>query len=434
MAISLPFAPVLDRVQMVGGSTRGMSVYGAQSMFELNSTADVKVLGNFSGGGFAVTRRTTPSGGSATYAGFLPGLTYYENIPKRPIDRNSRDDSFCHFIPSTFEAEAAALVDVTGGTLPRRIVSSAPLVETELTVSPAGGAVLYMVNWGHAEQDSNLTLKLMNTSSDPAPAFGSARLASSNEAIGWTTAQDAIEFTLALPVVADAIVLRKTDDDDAAACPCSNASLCRPVATPLGSRPEVFGFGAGAPSTWMAFDWDVVTTVVPTASDPTTIDPQLICHAHAHGVRVVAFAPGSTSGAGGSVGSDLMPLSANLTARRLWVQRAASIVASMHLDGLNFDFESPLNSTDPRREYYAAVIAETRQALRADNPSASVSVDVGWNPDNVDGRYYDLQAMAKAADFLYIMDCASRNALECDPSLCDRFAAVADGVARGVCR
>ena len=48
---SLPFAPVLDTVQMVGGSARGMSVYGAQSTFELNSTADVKVLGNFSDGG-----------------------------------------------------------------------------------------------------------------------------------------------------------------------------------------------------------------------------------------------------------------------------------------------------------------------------------------------------------------------------------------------
>ena len=100
--------------------------------------------------------------------------------------------------------------------------------------------MIYMVNWGHAEQDLNLTLKLMNTSSDPAPAFGSARLASSNEVIGWTTAQDAIEFTLALPAVADAIVLRKTDDDDVA-----EALRCKPAAQ---CTKTAFCFHHGCPS------------------------------------------------------------------------------------------------------------------------------------------------------------------------------------------
>eukprot|EP01043_Picozoa_sp_COSAG02_P049647 COSAG02_NODE_5008_length_4726_cov_3.358764_4_plen_142_part_00 len=77
----------------------------------------------------------------------------------------------------------------------------------------------------------------------------------------------------------------------------------------------------------------------------------------------------------------------------------------LHLDGLNFDFEAPLNSSDPRRSYYAEVVAETRAALHATGlTTTSVSVDVGWSPDNVDGRYYDIPALTAAADFLYVMD------------------------------
>ena len=112
-------------------------------------------------------------------------------------------------------------------------------------------------------------------------------------------------------------------------CPCSRPELCDPITTPLTSRREIFGFGSG---NWQRFDWGVLTTVVPTAMHPADIDPELVCHAHAHGARVVAFAPGGTEGAGGQA-SVLMPLSANTTARRLWVQRAVSLVLELHLDG-----------------------------------------------------------------------------------------------------
>ena len=92
----------------------------------------------------------------------------------------------------------------------------------------------------------------------------------------------------------------------AGGCPCSPASLCDPITAPLDGRREVFGFGSG---NWRGFDWSVLTTVVPTALHPADIDPQLVCHAHAHGTRVVAFAPGGTEGSGGQT-SALMPLSA----------------------------------------------------------------------------------------------------------------------------
>ena len=54
--------------------------------------------------------------------------------------------------------------------------------------------------------------------------------------------------------------------------------------------------------------------------------------------------------------------------------------------------------------YYATIIAETRAALQVAIPTVSVSVDVGWSSDNIDGRYYDVKKLAAAADFLYVMD------------------------------
>ena len=73
----------------------------------------------------------------------------------------------------------------------------------------------------------------------------------------------------------------------------------------------------------------------------------------------------------------------------------------LHLDWLNFDFEAPLNSSWTRRSYYAEVVAETRAALHATGlTTPSVSVDVGWPPDNIDGRYYDIPALTAAADFV----------------------------------
>jgi hypothetical protein len=69
---------------------------------------------------------------------------------------------------------------------------------------------------------------------------------------------------------------------------------------------------------------------------------------------------------------------------------------------LSSSFSPPL-SLSSTGEYYASIVAETRQAMRAAIPTASISVDVGWSPDNVDGRYYDIPALAAASDYLYVV-------------------------------
>ena len=61
-------------------------------------------------------------------------------------------------------------------------------------------------------------------------------------------------------------------------CPCGSDALCEPVQTR--HEREVFGFNAGTNTTWSSIDWQQVTTIA------WSTDPQLVCLAHKHQVRL----------------------------------------------------------------------------------------------------------------------------------------------------
>ena len=145
----------------------------------------------------------------------------------------------------------------------------------------------------------------------------------------------------------------------------------------------MFGFGSG--DNWKHYDWGVITTYVPTESTNgfSAIDPALVAHAHAHGARIVPFSPGTEGPTG-------LPLTSNATARKLWVDETVQGIVRYNLDGINFDYETPLACSDPRVGYYTMLVNETRVALQAAIPTAQVSVDVAWSPQTIDGRCYDL--------------------------------------------
>lgn len=74
------------------------------------------------------------------------------------------------------------------------------------------------------------------------------------------------------------------------------------------------------------------------------------------GVRVIMAAPGP------------VPLTANVTARREWVESALEVVRQRHMDGVVFDFEDPLPMGDPRAGYYAQLINETTRRFHQGAP------------------------------------------------------------------
>ena len=137
---------------------------------------------------------------------------------------------------------------------------------------------------------------------------------------------------------------------------------------------QVFAFGSG--NNWMHYDWNVLTSYVPTESAQGLhlISPALIKHAHQHNAKIIPFAPGNAT-----AGQISVPLTANRTVRTLWINKTVNDLVKYSLDGVNFDVELPMNASDPRIGWYTDLVRETTLKIHAAIPGGQVSVDVGKN-------------------------------------------------------
>ena len=107
---------------------------------------------------------------SSSISYFVPAL------PKRPIDRCSRNDCYCHFLPTEFDHAAAAILRGPVRNIAVRTTSSHALVETELSVASGKGALLFVINWRN-EPVANLTI----TVNEATDLHGTPTLASTGE-------------------------------------------------------------------------------------------------------------------------------------------------------------------------------------------------------------------------------------------------------------
>ncbi|CAM1320675.1 CTBS (predicted) [Pycnogonum litorale] len=152
---------------------------------------------------------------------------------------------------------------------------------------------------------------------------------------------------------------------------------------------EVVGFLVDSTSsTWNKLHWQKLTTLA-LFMDP---DPELICLAHKHRVRVVAarnFPVASLT---------------NGTARQEWVKDKVAFVKRHKLDGINIDFESAIPKTHLAQKIgLNDLVNETSESFRSAIKGSQVSFDVAWSPDGIDGRYYDYKTIADLVDFVFVM-------------------------------
>jgi len=136
----LPFAEPIETIRWKNAT---MPAFGAKSRI---STDGARVEAVFSDGTPAISRNAVGKG-TAIYCAFLPGLTYFKPaLPKRPVDRSSRDDALCHLIPTAFDKNVGRLIGEVGQ-VNRPIVASDPLVETTI-IEAKQGTVITVNNWG----------------------------------------------------------------------------------------------------------------------------------------------------------------------------------------------------------------------------------------------------------------------------------------------
>jgi len=157
-------------------------------------------------------------------------------------------------------------------------------------------------------------------------------------------------------------------------CPCDNP---RPVSSTDDSG-IVLGF-AELSSTGEAYNWTHINTVA-------WATPELVCRAHCHGARALVASPSF----------DLTP-DYHITE---WVQNATIMVQQRHYDGIVFDYELPATHQEAR--IYVKIIQATRSAFS--KHQLQVITCVAWSPDGIDGRNYPAVALARASDYLYVMD------------------------------
>jgi hypothetical protein len=138
----LPFAQPLARVNW---NRAKLEVFGAYTRVEARSA---KVEGSFQDGSPAIASKTTGNG-RTVYCGFLPSLTWLRPaLPMRPVDRSSREDSLCHFIPTEFDQSATELIGSVADVV-RPVTCANGRVETTIIDSDKG-TIVPVINWSPA--------------------------------------------------------------------------------------------------------------------------------------------------------------------------------------------------------------------------------------------------------------------------------------------
>lgn len=165
-----------------------------------------------------------------------------------------------------------------------------------------------------------------------------------------------------------------------AQCSCTDASLCQPLSTPPAGR-EVFAFFTG---NWTNLNFSTMTT----AAAFSAVDPQLVCHAHSLGVRVVRSAPFDVSRI------------ENSTARSDWVASQLASIKAAGLDGLNLDIEGYKGDPKP----LTALVTELYTSMKAWNAHSQLSFDLSIFPDG-QSAHYNHKDLAKVLDFIVPMAC-----------------------------
>ncbi|KAF5828765.1 glycoside hydrolase superfamily [Dunaliella salina] len=160
------------------------------------------------------------------------------------------------------------------------------------------------------------------------------------------------------------------------------------------------------------YNWTRLTTVA------WQDDPELVCMAHAHGVRVVANAGNLKEALKGPV------------QRVDWVLQMVKHIIAHALDGINFDLEEAAAPGSDVAKAYTQLVGLTSEVLHEVAPHSQVSVDVPWTPFDSDGRNYEWTELARHADPLFVMgyDMQAQIWGRCIASANDPFSLVLNGL------
>jgi di-N-acetylchitobiase len=115
---------------------------------------------------------------------------------------------------------------------------------------------------------------------------------------------------------------------------------------------------------------------------------RLICHAHAHDVRVVPH-----------IGSEILTLSD----RTSFIEKWYDYIQSHHMDGINIDAEDPVDKDSMKYQAMKSFLMEIFNYFKSKSSHYQISFDVAWSPSCIDGRCYDYQYIGQWTDLVIVM-------------------------------
>ena len=198
---------------------------------------------------------------------------------------------------------------------------------------------------------------------------------------------------------------------DFSACPCSDPDLCKPL--DIGPRKEVVGF-VTAKDNWKNYNYTYLTTLAIFGE----LDPEIVCFAHEKKVRVVL-----------AESFELKQIE-SFDYRDHWISAAIDKVKSSYLDGINIDVEEESKREGSGDTLFMVFLDEISTVFHREIPGCSVSADVAWSPNCIDGRCYDYLSMANYMDFLVVMAYDERSQIhgECVASANSALPTTASGI------
>ena len=136
-------------------------------------------------------------------------------------------------------------------------------------------------------------------------------------------------------------------------CPCKNETLCENIKTQYDK--ELFGFRAQNISL-PYYNWTYITTMAWADNDP-----DVLCTAHSHGVRLIT-----------SLNNIAIPFTNSSEERLNWIKQEFAIVKGQFFDGLTFDYESPMTLNSVQSQQYTQLINETTIYFHENMPGSQV--------------------------------------------------------------
>ena len=177
-------------------------------------------------------------------------------------------------------------------------------------------------------------------------------------------------------------------ENAAGKCPCRYSDSCDIIPLPK-DRKFVVGFMTDLGYSFYRYYLLYKLTTIFLPLNDTQFHEDIVCYAHEQKVPIVLRV------------DPTLAVILNNSLHNKWAEETIKTVQSRYLDGINFDFQGPLDFD--HASYYTKLVNYTCSSLYAVNKNYQCSLNLPWSGDCIDGRCYDVYYIAKLVDYFVVL-------------------------------